>query len=153
MRWVQGRQEIDQLLTDNHLERVPPNREHADLLMAQARKHLKSASKLTDDPEAGYAVLYDAARKALWAVLVNQGLRPTTRGSHLTAYQAVQAQLHPPMGEVLRPFDRIRRERRRAEYPDADDPAFTAEDIVDDLPKVAAIVDVAGRVLDQMSPF
>ncbi|MEI4273709.1 HEPN domain-containing protein [Klenkia sp. LSe6-5] len=153
MRWTQGRQEIDRLLADDHLERVPPNRKHADLLMAQARRHLASASKLTDDPEAGYAVLYDAARKALWAILANQGLRPTTRGSHLTAYQAVLAQLHPPLGEVLRPFDRIRRERRSAEYPNLDDPSLTAEDVVDDLPKVAAIVDVADRVLDRMSPY
>ena len=30
MRWNQGRTEIDKLIADGELQRVPPNREHAD---------------------------------------------------------------------------------------------------------------------------
>jgi hypothetical protein len=37
MKWNQGRTEIDKLITDGELQRVPPNREHADQLFAQAR--------------------------------------------------------------------------------------------------------------------
>lgn len=118
MRWEQGRAEIERLLEAKHLQQVPASREHADRLLAQARRHLASAaSTAEDDPEGAYALLYDAARKALWAILENQGLRPTSSGGHLAAYNAVRAQLDPPMGRQLRPYDRMRRHRRDAEIP------------------------------------
>jgi hypothetical protein len=154
MRWDQGRTDIDRMLADRQLQRVPPSREHADRMLAQARKHLTSAQEVCgDDPEGGYALLYDAGRKALTAVLGNQGLRPTSAGGHLAVYEAVRAQLDPPMGTVLRPFDRIRRQRRDAEYPHVDAPELDAADVREDVPKVQAILDLAARVLDEMSPF
>jgi hypothetical protein len=97
--------------------------------------------------------MYDAARKALTAVLENQGLRPTARGGHLAVYEAVSAQLDPPLGATLRPFDRMRRQRHDVEYPPTDAPELTPEDIREDLPKSGKIVALAARVLDQMSPF
>jgi hypothetical protein len=154
MRWDQGRTDIDRMLADRQLQRVPPSREHADRMLAQARKHLTSAQEVCgDDPEGGYALLYDAGRKALTAVLGNQGLRPTSAGGHLAVYEAVRAQLDPPMGTVLRPFDRIRRQRRDAEYPHVNAPELDAADVREDVPKVQAILDLAARVLDEMSPF
>ena len=57
------------------------------------------------------------------------------------------------MGKVLRPFDRMRRQRHDAEYPPTDSPEVTAEDVREDIPKATAIVDLAERVLDEMSPF
>lgn len=154
MKWDQGRAEIERLLADKHLQQVPASREHADRLLAQARRHLASAASTADtDPEGAYALLYDAARKALWAILENQGLRPTSAGSHLAAYRAVRAQLDPPMGQQLRPYDRMRRHRRDAEYPPADAQEFAAEDVEDDIPRVEDIVGIAEKVLDQMSPF
>jgi hypothetical protein len=154
MRWDQGRADIDRMLADRRLQRVPASREHAERLLAQARKHLTSAQEVCgDDSEGGYALLYDASRKALTAVLGNQGLRPTSIGGHLAVYEAVRAQLDPPMGAVLRPFDRIRRQRRDAEYPNVDAPELSAADVRDDVPKVQAILELAVRVLDEMSPF
>jgi hypothetical protein len=154
MRWDQGRADIDRMLADRRLQRVPASREHAERLLAQARKHLTSAQEVCgDDPEGGYALLYDASRKALTAVLGNQGLRPTSTGGHLAVYEAVRAQLDPPMGAVLRPFDRIRRQRRDAEYPNVDAPELSAADVREDVPKVQAILDLAVRILDEMSPF
>src|SRR5579859_3764631 len=117
MRWDQGRAVIDRMLADQQLQRVPASREHAGRLISQARKHLASAAEVCDeDPAGGYALVYDAARKALTAVLENQGLRPTSRGGHLAAYDAVRAQVDPPMGKIVRPFDRMR-QRADAEYP------------------------------------
>jgi hypothetical protein len=84
-------------------------------------------------------------------VLENQGLRPTTRGGHLAAYEAVRAQREPPMGKTLRPFDRTRRQRNDAEYPPSNAPALTADDLREDIPKAADIISLAERVLDQMS--
>jgi hypothetical protein len=66
MSWNQGRAEIDRLLADGELQRVPPNREHADQLFSQARKDLASAELLLDaNPKRAYESLYDAARMAL----------------------------------------------------------------------------------------
>lgn len=154
MRWQQGRAAVDAMIARGELERVPASREHADLLMAQAAGHLASATTIaTVDPVGAYQLLYDAARKSLSAVLENQGLRATSRGGHIAVLAAVTAQLDPPLGAVLRPFDRIRRRRNEAEYPRHDVPGFTPEDASRELPKVEQIIDAAARVLDQMSPY
>jgi HEPN domain len=154
MRWEQGRARIEQLLADGDLQRIHPSRQQGDRLIAQARTHLASAAAICDDdPPGGYALAYDAARKALTAVLENQGLRPTTRGGHVAVYEAVRAQLDPPLGRALRPFARMRRLRHDAEYPPADAPELTADDVRDDVGNAEAIIDLAARVLDQMAPF
>ncbi len=43
MRWQQGPGTIDGMIARGGLERVPPGRTHADLPLAQADQHLKSA--------------------------------------------------------------------------------------------------------------
>jgi hypothetical protein len=47
----------------------------------------------------------------------------------------------------------MRRQRRDAEYPNVDAPELNAADVREDLPRVQAILDLATRVLDEMSPF
>jgi hypothetical protein len=98
-------------------------------------------------------LIYDAARKAFNAVLENQGLRATSSGGHIAVREAVLAQLDPPQGKILRPFDRLRRRRNEAEYPSADTPALSVADVENDIPKVDEIVSAAKMVLDQMNPF
>jgi hypothetical protein len=154
MRWNQGRAEIDKLIADGELQRVPANREHADQLLVQAGKDLASADLLAAaNPKRAYESLYDAARIALTAVLENEGLRPTSRGGHVAPYAAVSAQLDPPMGAVLKPFDRMRRTRNRSEYPSFTTPDVTPDNVRADLPVAASIVEVCGSVLDEMSPY
>jgi HEPN domain len=154
MRWNQGRADIDRLLADGELQRVPANREHADQLIAQARKDLASAELLREaNPKRAYESLYDAARMALTAVLENEGLRPTSRGGHIAPYNAVTAQLEPPMGAVLRPFDRMRRTRNRSEYPSFTAPEVTSDNVRADVPIAESIVQVCEGILDQMSPY
>jgi hypothetical protein len=154
MRWNQGRATIDKLIADGELQRVPPSREHANQLLAQAHKDRASAELLRDsNPKRAYESLYDAARMALTAVLENQGLRPTSRGGHLAPYAAVVAQLDPPMGAVLRPFDRMRRTRNRSEYPSFTTPEVTADNVTADSAAAKAIVETCEGVLDEMSPY
>jgi hypothetical protein len=154
MRWNQGRAEIDGMIAARELQRVPPSREHADQLLAQARKDLLSAEVLRDDnPKRAYESLYDAARMALTAVLENEGLRPTSNGGHIAPYTAIIAQLDPPLGTVLRPFDRMRRTRNRSEYPSFTTPDVTPENVRADLPAATTIVETCAGVLDEMSPF
>lgn len=154
MRWEQGRDAIERMLGDGELQRVTPSRTQADRLLAQARVHIVSAAKvLDDDPPGGYALTYDAARKALTAILENQGLRPTTRGGHLAVIEAVRAQLDPPLTRSLRRFNRMRNRRNDAEYPPTDAPAISADDVREDQTAAAELIEIAARVLDEMSPF
>ncbi len=154
MKWQQGRSVVDAMLEKRELDRVTPSAEHAAELIAQARRHAASAERIAeDDPADAFQLLYDAARKALVAILENQGLRPTSRGGHIAVLEAVSAQLDPPMGKVLRPFDRLRRLRNTAEYPHSDTPPFTAKDVLRDSPQIGDIVDLAQRVIAQMSPY
>lgn len=154
MRWQQGREALDGMIARGELERVPASREHADVMLAQARRHLASAVAIADsDPAGAYQLLYDAARKAFAAVLENQGVRATSRGGHIAVRDAVTAQLDPPLGGVLRPFDRLRRRRNQVEYPSSAAPSVSAEEVERDVPKVEQILDVAAKVLDQMSPL
>ncbi|MFI1523257.1 hypothetical protein [Kitasatospora cineracea] len=154
MKWQQGRAAIEGMLARKELERVPASREQADNFLSQASNHLKAAEAVVSfDAIGAYQLLYDGARKALVAILENQGLRPTSRGGHIAVLEAVGAQLDPPLGTTLRPFDRMRRRRNQAEYADLNSPAFEAEDVANDVPKVRAIIELAERVLDEMSPF
>jgi hypothetical protein len=153
MRWDPGRAVIERMISAREIERVPASRDFADELIESAREQLASAALPQNDPATAYDALYSAARKALTAVLENQGLRATIRGGHLAVYEAVRAQLDPPMGKVIRPFDRIRRQRHAVDYPSADVARVTTADVRADIPVATAITDLAERVLDEMSPF
>jgi HEPN domain len=154
MRWNQGRAVIERMLAAHELQRVPASRDHADRLMTEARNLLSAAEAVEDQsPEGAYGMLYDAARKALTAVLENQGLRPTQSGGHLATYDATIAQLDPPMGATMRPFNRMRAQRHDMQYPGEEDPPINAADVRRDFPKAAEILDLAERVLDQMDVF
>jgi hypothetical protein len=154
MRWNQGRADIDRLLQDRRFERVPADREFADRLVGTGRTKLVTAARdAQSDPDSAYEALYGAARLALVAILENQGLRPTSKGGHIATYEAVRAQLDPPLGKIIKPFDRLRIQRHAVDYPTASTPQITTADVLRDLPVAAAIVDLAADVLDQMDVF
>ena len=46
MKWQQGCATIDGMIARRELERVPASRAHADLLLAQAQQHVKSAQAI-----------------------------------------------------------------------------------------------------------
>jgi hypothetical protein len=93
VKWQQGRSLIDGMIVRGELERVPASRAHADLLLAQSTRHMESAGAIAGGDAAGaYQLLYDAARKALAAILENQGLRATSKGGgHIAVREAVSA--------------------------------------------------------------
>ena len=153
-RWEQGRTTIDALLADRRLERVAPSRELADALVAQAQRHLATAAgNVQTDPTGSFQLAYDAARKALAAVLANQGLRSRGEGAHAVLLTAALAQLDPPMGRDLRHFDWLRRTRNSAEYPMPETPPITPGDANDALPLSQAIVAIAERVIPNMPVY
>lgn len=153
-RWERGRAEIDQLLAQGRLTRVAANRELADSYLAQARDHLAAAATVIElDGPGAFALTYDAARLALAAVLVNQGLRPRGEGAHAVLLEAVTAQLEPPRQAEFREFDWMRRLRNDTQYPDADRPVAAAEDVAQAIPAALAILDRAAILLGHMPPY
>ncbi|MGP3982586.1 hypothetical protein [Streptomyces sp. KR80] len=153
-RWNQGRTTIDALIGGGELERVPASRPAAEAELTRARTHVGSAQRLLAmDPEGAYTLAYDAARRALAAVLQNQGLRTTSRGGHTAVYKAVQAQLDPPLGSILRPFNRMRSRRNEVEYRSSEAPAVTAEEVEADLPKVEALIELAEKAIPNMPRY
>jgi hypothetical protein len=95
---------------------------------------------------------YAAARKALTALLGQQGLRPTRAGGHEVTIEAATAQLVPPLGDVLRPFRRLKRRRGQGDYAGSED-QIHPDDIHADLPAATAIVEAAARILPQLTVF
>ena len=153
MSWPKGADVIQRLIERGHLEQVPANPDEAAYLIDKARLHLQTARGLAEaDPEIAYDALYGAARKALTAVLRQQGLRPTREGGHEVVIQAAEAQLVPPAGPILRPYRRLRRIRGAGDY-QASEGAVNPEDVVADLPVAQKIVDSAADVVPLMPVF
>jgi hypothetical protein len=124
------------------------------LYIAEAKRHLAS-SKLTlsSDPTGGFQLTYDAARKAWVAVLINQGLRPTSRGGHAVIEQALRAQLTPPRNNLIDSFGWMRQLRNASEYPSFEKPAATATDALRAQAATQEIIEKALELLDLMPVY
>lgn len=150
--WEPGRTTIQSLIKTAMLERVPPNLSAAQSLVEVAETHLGSALALAEtDTVLAYDALHGANRKALTAILLAQGLRPTRAGGHIAVYDAVHAQLEPPLGRDLSAYHRVRRARNAGDYREEHD--AVADDVLADHPGCRKIVDIAKRVIGQMPPF
>jgi len=116
-RWSKGEETVTQLIENRHLQRVVADSAIVTSLLTSARRHVDSA-RLTNqgDPEAAYALAYDAARKSATALLAHQGLRPTSSGGHIAVVDVIRAQFPGVPG--LKSLDRLRRRRNQVEYPD-----------------------------------
>lgn len=148
-----GKERVLQMIAGGELERVTADEELAHRIINVALSHLATAEREADlDPVMAYSALYDAARKALTALLQIQGLRPTRSGGHLAVIAACRAQFDPPLGATLRPLDRMRRVRHTAEYPTSST-MIDSDTVREDLPKAGAIVDAARRLVDELPVF
>ncbi len=85
-------------------------------------------------------------------MLRQQGLRPTREGGHEAVIQAAEAQLTPPLGAVLRPYRRLRRQRAQGDYL-ASEGTISPEDVRADLPAAIAIVGAAADVVPHLPVF
>jgi hypothetical protein len=93
VRWRKGEEQVARLIEQRHLQQVAADSEAAAALLASAGRHVESARRTAGaDPEAAYALAYDAARKSATALLAHQGLRPTTAGGHIAVVDAMRAQ-------------------------------------------------------------
>lgn len=153
MTWPTGRDEVRRLLAEGRLEQVTANLDDARALLSTARTHVGSAELIADaDADGAYALLYDAARKGLTALLQAQGLRPTSRGGHVAVQEVIRAQFtHPPPRDAFRAFARMRTTRHTVEY--APRSTVTSDDVVADLSVVRRLLDVADLLVDRVDIF
>jgi hypothetical protein len=86
MRWVRGRTVIEEMIAADDIQRVSSNgcpqagNTPTGFLAKLGDMSAQHRMLQPRTPKAPIALLYDAARKALTAILENQGLRPTSRG-------------------------------------------------------------------------
>lgn len=110
---------VNRLAEAGVLEIVPPDTASAQGWLRDARQHLAGAAQIVEvDPIGSYVLCYDAARKAVAAILLASGYRVTgARGSHAAlADAALSLAANETEQRRLREFDRMRRSRNRAEY-------------------------------------
>lgn len=129
---------VDDLLRSGRLQAVPADRATALVRLARAEQHLETAAALVGhDNEVAYGSLYDAARKAVTALLLANGLRvPAKPGAHEAVGIYAMNVLTDPSGSVGQ-FQRLRRQRNRSEY---DDIIVGKQDVEIDLKYARGIV-------------
>lgn len=115
-QWPTGRSEVEAYIARGFVSVVDADPDSAHQAVEHAKRHLRSAELIAaDDPYGAVSMAYSAARKSLWAVLIAQGLNPSGDDSHKVTGEVVSVQLGQA-GSVIRPFQRMRNERREAEY-------------------------------------
>jgi uncharacterized protein (UPF0332 family) len=103
-------------MTRARVERVEPDPDTAQQLLAQAREHLGSATAQGVDPQAGYGLCYQAALKAMVALLLSGGRRVTAgAGSHIVIIREALDELELSRATV-NGIDHMRQARHRVFY-------------------------------------
>jgi uncharacterized protein (UPF0332 family) len=148
--WKPGHKQIAELLNAGDLDHVVPDHDVARRLLTDAQRHLDTVGIIEGggDLVSAYQLAYDALRKSAAALLAVQGLRATSRGGHLAVQRAVNAQFGSTVG-AFRSFTRIRRARNTFEYPDADTPDATRDDVADAITTATKALAAATTILNQ----
>jgi hypothetical protein len=148
--WQPGQDKIVGLLAAGELEQVVADGEVAQRLLEDAARHLATAAVAAPrgDLSGAYQLAYDAFRKSAASLLAVQGLRATSRGGHIAIQDAVGAQFGASV-PVFRSFGRIRRARNSFEYPTADTPGPSADDVDDAVTSATRALQAAATILDK----
>ncbi len=150
MTWQRGHDNVTGLLEGGELEQVAPDNDLAQRLLGDAARHLTSAAAAVagGDLSGAYQLAYDALRKSAASLLAVQGLRATSRGGHIAIQDAIAAQFGVSVPE-FRSFARIRRARNTFEYPSADTPGPSTDDVEDAITAASRAHDAAAKILQQ----
>ena len=149
-RWRKGEAEVVRLEHEGKLQYITGAAANGAPLLAQARTTVTTAASLLEtDAYSAFVLAYDAARFACVALLAQQGLRATVDGGHLGVENTVRAQF----GDGFRPFADLRRRRNELEYPRLPADTATVDEARQAVEVARGLIDVAGRLLDQLSFF
>ena len=110
---------IDGLVRDGLLEAVVADPKAARQIIEESRRHVTAAQRIEEiDRSGAYVLCYDAARKAVSAVLLHAGYRAmAVPGSHTAiAKIAVSLGSTQPERSRLRQLNQMRQHRNRSEY-------------------------------------
>ena len=156
MSWETGSERIRELVNGGELGQVPPDTELARRMLADARRHLATATaaESTGDLAGAFQLAYDALRKSAAGLLEAQGLRATSRGGHIAVQDAVIAQFGSSI-RALRSFSRLRRARNSFEYPSTETPGPSEDDVKDAIRVAREVNDAAVKILESeiLSPW
>jgi hypothetical protein len=157
MTWARGQARIKQLLADGELEIVTASETHAQRLLDEAHRHLRSAEQIAEgDTTGAYQLAYDAARKACSALLAVQGLRaPPKAGTSPSKTPCANSSGGPAGVKAFDALGRMRRRRAASEYPRPDTPTITADDTTDAITTTRTILTNTKQLLDthRLDPF
>lgn len=131
---------IARMLANRRLERVAVNRDYAVTVIEMAKQHVRTAEALagSDDQAMAFTAAYDAARKALVAVLATKGLRVLpVGGAHRNTGVAAAEFIEDA---ALEEFEWMRQVRNATEYPSDDQPTATLQDVREAISAASAIV-------------
>src|SRR5713226_7430269 len=142
MWWSKGAETILRLLEEHCLERIQGAQADGHSWLARAERKLEDARTMVpDSPDSSFTLVYDAPRLACTAVLVQQGLRPTSSGGHDAVDEAIRAQF----GYVLRSHGALRRRRNELQYPLDPVAEATADEAADAITKVDSLIKSANQ--------
>jgi hypothetical protein len=139
------------MIVEGRLDRVARNASQASRMLQSCLQHLETADQRADgDPSGSYALLYDAARKAVAAHMLFRGLRVTSRpGAHAAIVAYADAELAAIGGEHLVHLDRMRRTRNATEY---EERPITEAEVRNDLEHARFLVQTITRALFPPKP-
>ena len=140
-------EQLNELVAEGAIERVPADPETARVELDQARLHVGSAAQIAErDPVAAFAVAYDAIRKALAAHGRHRGYRVTKgKGHHWRIGRYAIAAIDDSRAEEhLDAFDELRQLRNQSEY---DALLLDADDVADALARAEAIIEAVSNDL------
>lgn len=110
---------VADLVGDGLLEAVPADSKSARRILDEARRHIAAAGTIgTMDRSGAYVLCYDAARKAVAAVLLASGYRAmAVPGAHVAiAKAALSLGSTDQERSRLRQLNQMRHHRNRSEY-------------------------------------
>jgi hypothetical protein len=137
---------VQELIVEGRLDRVAKNSPQASRMLRSCLQHLETADqRAAADPSGSYALLYDAARKAVAAHMLFHGLRITSRpGAHAAIVTYAEAELAAIGGEHVAHLDRMRRTRNDTEY---DERPMSEQEVRNDLTHARFLVQAIAKTL------
>jgi len=149
-KWKRGEAVVERLLALGSLDTISRSASDGSAILDQARRRLKVAqAALAIDQDGAYTNAYDAARLAATALLIQQGLRPTTAGGHKAVEEALLAQF----GSGFAKFSVLRRRRHELDYPDSSYSEASNNEASDALDTAQLFVDTAAKILPELDFF
>jgi len=139
---TRGRDRIMVLIAARKLELVEPDSRLATMQLASEQAEMR--------PEASLTLAYDAARKAVVAMLEAQGLRARMPNAHANVQEALGAQWG---GALADRFGAARRARHRAEYPSASTTRATSASAARTVALAEELCQLAEGQIRSLPPF